>query len=132
MKKIIILILCLAFFPLISFGFEIESHADEVLNEYTNEIAKEIRTNVPITFTQTPVTFEIKINKDGSLRECTITSSSGNEEFDRAVVETAKKLAPYKPLPESFKEEYIEAQYSFGYRIKRYNVKHDEELIQEE
>ena len=43
------------------------------------------------------ISFEIK--KDGTLAFVTLTSSSGNQRFDKAVIEAVKQAAPFPPIP---------------------------------
>lgn len=48
---------------------------------------------------------ELAIVPDGSLESAMIVESSGNAEFDRAVIQIANAAAPFPPFPEAVRKE---------------------------
>ena len=58
-----------------------------------------------------------RISKDGELVKNTIVKSSGNKEFDEIALKAIKSSAPFKKLPESYKENYLDMKLKFDYNV---------------
>ena len=49
---------------------------------------------------------QIRISKDGKLKDIVISKSSGFSSLDQGAINLIKSLAPFKPLPENLDGEY--------------------------
>ncbi len=58
-----------------------------------------------------------KIAKDGNLVTSSVLKSSGNPEVDNAAKEALLKSAPFEKLPDSYKGNSVEVQFSFDYNV---------------
>lgn len=55
----------------------------------------------------------IKISKSGNLMEKWIETSSGNPSYDNSVIRAIEKAAPFPPLPDIFKNNFMEQGFRF-------------------
>lgn len=55
----------------------------------------------------------IKIARDGKLAKVWVERSSGSAFFDNSLINAIKKAAPFRPLPDSFTEEFFETGLRF-------------------
>lgn len=98
---------------------EYESDNPEMFSAYMREMQSRIKSNWQPSSQKVSrsVTLLYSINKDGSLRHYSIYRSSGSKDMDNAAVEALKKSFPFKPLPENFKGEYVDVQFTFDYNV---------------
>lgn len=64
-----------------------------------------------------------KIKKNGKLSSSKIIQSSGNKDLDKAAINALKKSAPFEPLPENFKKDYVDVQFTFDYNVWKNKTK---------
>ena len=64
-------------------------------------------------------TIVLRINKEGKLLETTISSSSGDKNFDDSLIDAARKTS-FLPLPEDVKEEFVDIDMSF--KMQKRNI----------
>ncbi len=79
------------------------------LEPYLEKMRKQIRYNLklPVDHTAKAVTVLVNIKRDGSLVNCIVFKSSGNEKLDKAVIEAVYRTAPFKPLPKEYNAEIL-------------------------
>lgn len=58
-----------------------------------------------------------KIAKDGNLLASSVLKSSGNPEVDNAAKEALLKSAPFEKLPDNYKGNDIDVQFTFDYNV---------------
>lgn len=82
-------------------------------------LEKTIKTNwnPPKSETSKRVVVIFKINKNGELLALKIQQSSNDEETDKAALEAIKVTSPFKPLPEQFKGQNIDIEFTFDYNV---------------
>lgn len=98
-----------------------ESFVDnpEIFSAYMRDMQRRIKLNwePPKEDVSKNVTLLYSINKDGSLKRYSVLRSSGSRKMDKSAVEALKKAAPFRPLPEDFKGEYVDVQFDFDYNV---------------
>ena len=65
------------------------------------------------------VVISYKINKDGTLKDYKIISSSGIKELEKEAVNALKKSSPFGPLPKAFDGENVDVQFTFDYNVEK-------------
>lgn len=55
----------------------------------------------------------VKIGRAGNLIDLRIEKSSGNARFDESLLKAVKKASPFPPLPQDFKESFMETGFRF-------------------
>lgn len=63
-----------------------------------------------------------EINKKGELNNLKIFQSSDNQSFDAAALDAITKTAPFKPLPDFYKENHVTVQFNFDYNVFNKNT----------
>lgn len=56
-----------------------------------------------------------RIIRSGVVSECTVEASSNDGAFDDAAVRAVKRAAPFPPLPDEYKDEYVGVYFGFEY-----------------
>ena len=69
------------------------------------------------------VVLTYKIGKDGKLLKYKVLKSSGDKSMDDAAIKALKKTAPFAPLPEEFKDDSVDVQFTFDYNVFARNKK---------
>ncbi|MEK6759272.1 MAG: cell envelope integrity protein TolA [Deltaproteobacteria bacterium] len=59
------------------------------------------------------IVISIKIGKSGRLIDSWVEKSSGNKNFDDSLINAVKKASPFPPLPQDFKNVYLETGLRF-------------------
>lgn len=89
------------------------------LAPYFNEIRRRVKRNwqpeSPEKEQFTILNFEIQRN--GQITGLRIAKTSGNEQIDREALEAVQKSAPFDALPQSYKRDRLEIQFSFNIYI---------------
>ena len=87
------------------------------LEPYMRELQRRIKMNwSPVAGSEEhTVDVMFKVAKDGRLLSYEIQKSSGITEVDRAAVQAIELTAPFRPLPEGFKEDSVDIQFTFDY-----------------
>lgn len=65
------------------------------------------------------VILSYKINKDGTLKEYKIISSSGVKELEEEAINALKKSIPFEPLPKAFDGDNVDVQFTFDYNVEK-------------
>ena len=91
---------------------------------YMRELEQRIKRNwiPPKEETSKRVVVTFTVAKDGKLLEQHITKSSGAPLADKAAIDTIKKTAPFRPLPEEFKGYSVPIEFTFDYNVLNNNV----------
>lgn len=86
---------------------------------YMKDLQKSIKRNwmPPKDKVSRTVVLIFSIGKQGELLDCKIHTSSRNKASDKAAIDAVKRTAPFKPLPEEYKEEKIDIQFTFDYNV---------------
>lgn len=86
---------------------------------YMRELQRSIKANwnPPIDYRTKRVTVLFKIEKSGSLANCSVFQSSGNKAADKAAIDAVYKTAPFRPLPQEFSGNSIDIQFTFDYNV---------------
>lgn len=86
---------------------------------YMRELQRSIKANwnPPIDNRTKRVTVLFKIEKSGSLANCSVFQSSGNKVADKAAIDAVYKTAPFRPLPQDFSGNSIDIQFTFDYNV---------------
>lgn len=84
---------------------------------YMRELQRRIKMNwSPVAGSEEhTVDVMFKVAKDGRLLSYEIQKSSGISEVDRAAVQAIEFTAPFRPLPDGFKEDSVDIQFTFDY-----------------
>lgn len=94
-----------------------EIEALKVGNDYTaafrNEVVK--NWNVPFSGYNTQAVVLVTVGSDGSLQECKLAQSSGDETTDRSIMSAIEKTLPLSVLPPKTDKETISYQFVFEY-----------------
>lgn len=98
-----------------SFEKEFPNEAD--FEQYMRKMQKNIKANwnPPKNSASSSVTLKYSIQKNGELKNVSVIKSSGDEKIDFAAVKSLKMTAPFEPLPDSFKGNHIDIQFTFDY-----------------
>lgn len=130
LKKFIIIFTCFICFNFPLSCFSADTTATKNINEtiiendidfgpYMKELQRNIKANwyPPKGKESNRVVLLFTIAKDGRLLTSKIYISSGVAAIDTAALNAAKLTAPFKPLPEQFKENSIDVQFTFDYNV---------------
>lgn len=88
---------------------------------YLKKLERNIKSNwnPPKNKESNRVVLFLTIGKDGRLLVSKIYKSSGAAAIDTAALNAAKVTAPFQPLPEQFKGNSIDIQFTFDYNVHR-------------
>ena len=88
-------------------------------NPYMWELQRRIKINwnPPKGKEKLKVVVMFKVEKNGKLDSINIFKSSGNANADRAAINAVKESAPFKPLPEDFKGQSVNIQFTFWEKL---------------
>lgn len=64
---------------------------------------------------QGSLTVDFSVQRDGSITERKVSSSSGDADLDKAALSAIGKVAPFPPLPGSWKQDHVNLRLSFQY-----------------
>lgn len=128
LKKFIIIFTCLICFNLSlpCFSADTTKNIDDSIIEndinwrpYLKKLERNIKLNwkPPKSEESTRVVLFFTIAKDGRLLASKIYKSSGVAVIDTAALNAAKASAPFNPLPEQFKGNSIDIQFTFDYNV---------------
>lgn len=128
LKKFIIIFICLICFSLSlpCFSADTTKNINESMMEndidwgpYLKKLQRNIKSNwnPPKSKESNRVVLFFTIAKDGRLLVSKIYKSSGVAAIDTAALNAAKVTAPFKPLPEQFKGNSIDMQFTFDYNV---------------
>lgn len=86
---------------------------------YMKDLQKTIKSNwnPPKSNKSERVVLLFKVAKDGRLLALRVFKSSGVPAADKAALNAAKVTAPFKPLPEQFKGNSVDIQFTFDYNV---------------
>lgn len=109
----------LTMMPICAENFDYRGYQEKALmydmSEYMTNLNKKIEENwrAPEIMEQGKVSVIFKIDKDGKIVHTEIEKSSGNAIFDESAINTIKKTAPFQPLPEESKRQFLTLRYNF-------------------
>ena len=88
---------------------------NEIAQNYTKNIEKDVNAywNPSEAYENTEAKVSFLVAKDGSLMDKYIKTGSGNDAFDDDVLATIDKMAPFKPLPEEYKDDVMRIELVF-------------------
>ncbi len=86
---------------------------------YMRNVQKKIKSNwnPPKGNESKRVVLFFKITKNGDISEYSVKDSSGVPEVDEAAIEALKASAPFDKLPENYKKESVDVQFTFDYNV---------------
>jgi len=95
------------------------NEADTDFGPYMKNLQNKIKTNwhPPKGDSSKKVIVLFKLDKDGTVLSSKIKESSGDEETDNAALKAISVSSPFDPLPQSFKENNVDVQFTFDYNV---------------
>lgn len=90
---------------------------EKELNSYVTEICNYIKNcwNPPFYSANITTIVRFVVVKDGTILNPRVYRSSGNKKMDKAAVQAVKDAVKYKPLPDLYKQDFMELQMAFEY-----------------
>lgn len=88
-------------------------------DSYMKKLTRKIKMNwfPPQSDQSKSVVVTIKIAKDGKLLACNVFQPSGIQEVNEEAIKAVKLAAPFEPLPNEYKGQSIDIQFTFDYNV---------------
>ena len=98
---------------------EIVSVKEPDFGPYMKDLQQRIKSNwnPPRGNESKRVVLLFKVAKDGRLLSCSVFQSSGMKEVDSAAIAAVRMASPFRPLPEEFKNQSVDIQFTFDYNV---------------
>lgn len=96
-----------------------EQNTDVIFKPYMKNLQKKIEKNWNPFHASTSVKSVIyfKINKDGTIDNCSVVKSSGIPPFDTSTLNAIRFSAPFAPLPKEYKGDSVDIEFTFDYNV---------------
>lgn len=93
-----------------------------LLKPYMKSVETHIKNNwqPPIGKENKKAIAQFRIAYDGRLLSCKIISSSGDKEFDNAVIKTLQNIGRFAPLPQGINEDSIDINFTFSHKYYKF------------
>lgn len=94
---------------------------DSEMEQFIRQTRRRIKNNwyPPTASFENSAVLGLTINRKGELVNCTLLQPSPNDEFNKSLIEAAKKTK-YMPLPNDFIEDMVDLSLEFG--MQRRNI----------